>query len=222
MWIFTVKTESWVNAQKNWRVKIPSQQVEKMSLELILGPMFAGKSSAIIRIVNRHRSIQTPILLVSHISDNRYSEDHVVANHDMIQIPCKRWPTLLEHIQDDCYKEAKLIIIEESQFFGDLKKFVLHAVEEDMKHVVVVGLDGDADRRPFGQILDLIPYADTITKLKAFCSECRNGTEALFSYCKAREAKQAQVCVGGEEMYTPLCRKHYVEKMKAVGAYTNE
>lgn len=200
----------------------PIPASRKMSLELILGPMFAGKSSAIIRIVNRHRSIQTPILLVSHISDNRYSEDHVVANHDMVQIPCKRWPTLLEHLQDDSYKEAKLIIIEESQFFGDLKKFVLHAVEEDIKHVVVVGLDGDADRHPFGQILDLIPYADTITKLKAFCSECRNGTEALFSYCKAREAKQAQVCVGGEEMYTPLCRKHYVEKMKAVGAYTNE
>lgn len=184
--------------------------------------MFAGKSSAIIRIMNRHKSIHTPILLVSHISDNRYSEENVVVNHDSIQIPCKRWSSLMDHTNDPSYTSSKLVIIEESQFFGDLKRFVLHAVEEDQKEVVVVGLDGDADRKPFGQIIDLIPYADTITKLKAFCSQCSNGTEALFSYCKAREAKHGQVCVGGEEMYTPLCRKHYVEKMKAAGAYVIE
>ncbi len=190
-----------------------------MSLTLIMGPMFAGKSSAIIRIVNRHRCIRTPILLISHSSDNRYGADETVTNHDSLSIPCKKSSILQPFLDTEDYKRAKLIIIEESQFFPDLKNFVLHSVEEDCKEVFVVGLDGDADRKPFGQILDLVPYADKITKLKAFCSMCCDGTEALFSFCKARELKQGQVCVGGEEMYTPLCRKHYVERMKAADAY---
>jgi thymidine kinase len=190
-----------------------------MSLTLIMGPMFAGKSSAIIRIVNRHRCIRTPILLISHSSDNRYGADETVTNHDSLSIPCKKSSILQPFLDTEEYKNAKLIIIEESQFFPDLKNFVLHSVEEDCKEVFVVGLDGDADRKPFGQILDLVPYADKITKLKAFCSMCCDGTEALFSFCKARELKQGQVCVGGEEMYTPLCRKHYVERMKAADAY---
>jgi thymidine kinase len=181
--------------------------------------MFAGKSSAIIRIVNRHRCIRTPILLISHSSDNRYGADETVTNHDSLSIPCKKSSILHPFLDTEDYKRAKLIIIEESQFFPDLKNFVLHSVEEDCKEVFVVGLDGDADRKPFGQILDLVPYADKITKLKAFCSMCCDGTEALFSFCKARELKQGQVCVGGEEMYTPLCRKHYVERMKAADAY---
>ena len=72
-----------------------------------------------------------------------------------------------------------------------------------------IALDGDADRIPFGQIIYCVPLADTITKLKAFCRMCGDGKEALFTYCKNK--KKEQVCVGGAEMYMPLCRMHYMQ-----------
>jgi thymidine kinase len=37
-------------------------------------------------------------------------------------------------------------------------------VEVYGKHVVVVGLDGDAGRAPFGDVLKLIPLADSVEK----------------------------------------------------------
>ena len=181
------------------------------SLELIIGPMFAGKSSAIIRIVNRYRSIGYPILLVSHASDNRYSELPAVVNHDKVSVPCLHWSSLLDHIDDKEYRDAKIVIVEEAQFFPGLREFVVRAVDIDKKHVIVVGLDGDADRKAFGEILELVPLADRIEKVRAFCGDCSDGTEALFSYCKKAD-KSGQVCVGGADTYMPLCRFHYVER----------
>jgi thymidine kinase len=181
----------------------------KMSLELIIGPMFAGKSSAILRLVNRYKSIQWSHCLISHAIDTRYSDNESVVNHDKNSIQCKQWSTLLNHKDDPCIIDAKVVIIDEGQFFNDLIEFVLYLVEELGKNVIVVGLDGDADRKPFGKILELIPLCDTITKLKAFCAICCDGTDALFTSCKV--VKKDQVQVGGSDMYQPLCRKHYLD-----------
>jgi len=181
-----------------------------MSLEVLLGPMFAGKSSAILRIVNRHKSLGWEICSITHTSDTRYSQEELLMNHDLASIPCVKWSVLWDHICDPVFLKAKLVIIDEAQFFGDLKAFVEYAVDHCGKNVLVVGLDGDVDRRPFGQILDCIPLADTVTKLKAFCSICKDGTEAPFTHRKKEVGEQGQVFVGGAEAYMPLCRTHYL------------
>jgi thymidine kinase len=112
------------------------------------------------------------------------------------------------------YAESKLVVIEEGQFFPDLVDFVLSVVDRDKKHCVVVGLDGDAHRRPFGQMLALIPLADKVEKLTAMCKLCGDGTPALFSAAISAEAATAaakgNVCVGAEERYAPMCRRHYL------------
>jgi len=180
-----------------------------MSLELILGPMFAGKSSAILQIVNRHKSIGRSIVIISHSFDSRYSSDNYIVNHDGTKIPCYKMTDLIPFLENSDLVNSDLVIIEEGQFFLDLYKFVLELVDGRAKKVIVVGLDGDADRKPFGQILELVPLCDKITKLNAFCKLCADGTNALFTFCKNK--KNEQVCVGGEDMYMPLCRRHYLE-----------
>jgi len=179
-----------------------------MSLHIYMGPMFAGKSSTIIRTVNRYKSIGMDICLVSHTTDVRYNEQQFLCNHDLLQIPCLRFHELMEFVKDSDFIKSKIILIDESQFFPDLKEFVLLAVDAFQKKVILFGLDGDADRKPFGQLLDCVPYADEIVKLKAFCKVCNDGTEAIFTFCKKK--KTEQVCVGGEDLYMPLCRKHYL------------
>jgi thymidine kinase len=180
-----------------------------MSLQIYLGPMFAGKSSTIIRIVNRYKSINKDICLVSHTSDVRYTKTEHITNHDQLMSPCERWARLMDFVKDSEFMKNKTIIIDEAQFFPDLYEFILLAVDKFGKDIILFGLDGDADRKPFGQLLDCIPLADEIIKLKAFCKVCADGTDAIFTYCIAK--KSEQVCIGGSETYMPLCRKHYCE-----------
>jgi len=181
-----------------------------MSLEILLGPMFAGKSSAILRVVNRYKSLEWPICSITHASDTRYSQEELLMNHDLASIPCVKWNTLMDHITDPAFLHAKFVIVDEAQFFGDLRAFVEYAVDHCGKNMLVVGLDGDVDRKPFGQLLECIPLADSVTKLKAFCSECKDGTEAIFTYRKKEVGTKEQVFVGGAEAYMPLCRTHYL------------
>ena len=188
-----------------------------MSLELIVGPMFAGKSSAILSRVRRASTLGWKCYIVTNIIDTRYDASGVsIMTHDKEGISAVGAKELTPLTQDKDYKYSKLVIIEEAQFFPDLFDFVIHAVEKDKKDVVVVGLDGDSDRKPFGKILDLIPYCDKITKLTSLCKICRDGTPAIFSACVKGDKHGQQVCVGGEDMYEPMCRKHYLQNQDPI------
>jgi len=130
--------------------------------------------------------------------------------HDKDSYPAVAAKNLQELRLHSSYHQAECLIIEEAQFFPDLRDFVLFSVEVMKKQVVCVGLDGDANRKPFGQLLDLIPYADTVEKYKALCPVCHDGTKAVFTSRKVLDPTVQQISVGGSDQYEPLCRKHYL------------
>lgn len=181
-----------------------------MSLQLILGPMFAGKSSELLGTVRKYKAVGWPVLVLTHAIDNRYTENPAIVSHDADEHPAIATSNLAEifTLDNPLYLNAKLVIIEEAQFFKGLKQNVLMAVENHNKDVICVGLDGDAQRQPFGEILDLIPYCDSVVKRHAFCRRCAVPTPALFTYRVTQD--EGQVLVGGAEKYEPLCRKHYL------------
>lgn len=180
-----------------------------MHIEIVIGPMFAGKSSYILTAVRRNQCIGLNTLIIKPTIDKRYSEEQEVVTHNNERIPCVTVEKLVEEVDSKKIKKAHLIVIEEAQFFPDLLDFV-ELMEEFFpdKHMLIVGLDGDSNRKPFGQILNVIPLADKITKLTSVCSECKDGTPALFSFRKDHTSEQ--VHIGSTQEYIPLCRKHYI------------
>jgi thymidine kinase len=178
-----------------------------MSLELIIGPMYAGKSSYLLSLISKYEAIGWKILTLTSRLDTRYEKDaihsHNHGRHDAVAVSY-----LGEADAHPAYADSKLILIEESQFFEDLVAFVLHAVEAEGKHVVVVGLSGDFNRKPFGHTLELIPFCDRITKLTALCRLCGDGTPALFTHRTSKET--SVISVGAAGSYDALCRKHYL------------
>ena len=183
---------------------------------MIVGPMFAGKSSAIQSIVKRHKAMKWPICVITHSIDTRYSEESLLVNHDQQSIPAIRTESLVQQMGTPSYIESRLVVVEEAQFFKDLVPFVQIAVDTHGKHVVVVGLDGDSERLPFGRLLDLIPLADRITKLTAFCTDCSDGTAAIFTYAHSRSEEASNIYVGGAETYSALCRNHYLARKAGI------
>ena len=147
-----------------------------MSLKLILGCMYSGKTTEILRIVNSLKHIDEIPLIIKPVIDDRYSIDKI-STHNKQEYECISVNNLYE-VKDIT---NNYIIIEEAQFFKDLLLFVIDNVEIKGKNVIVVGLDGDSNRENFGDIHKLIPLCDDIVKLKAYCSICRNGVRAIFS-----------------------------------------
>lgn len=179
-----------------------------MSLEIVLGPMFAGKSSYILSSLRRYEAIGWPVLSITSTLDTRYETDAIHShNHDSHSAISTDLLTPL--LMTASFAEARLLVIEEAQFFKDLYPFVYQAVDVCGKDVLVVGLDGDSERRPFGRIAEIIPLCDKITKLTAMCKMCGNGTPAIFTHRHRKDADTSIIKVGEADTYEALCRRHY-------------
>lgn len=176
-------------------------------IHIYLGCMYAGKSSLAIRMIRRWTSIDQKVLAINHCKDDRYSKEGI-RSHDLDSTPSKRAERLCSLLTDPEFEAARVIVIEEAQFFEDLIKFACIAADEHNKIVLVYGLDGKGTREPFGQMCDLIPHADSVEKMQALCYFCKDGTTAPFTLC-LQPLPTTGVLIGGVGVYVAVCRHHY-------------
>ena len=181
-------------------------------LTVIIGSMFSGKSSEIIRRINRYKVLKKSIVAINHTLDDRYDGDNAkIITHDKVNTSCLKLSELLPFSNTEDYKNAEVIVIEEGQFFNDLFDFVVKSVDQENKKLIVAGLDGDYLRRPFGDMLKIIPYAEEVKKLEALCLKCNDGTPAHFT--KRVGLSNKRDLVGSNDHYIACCRKHYLESL---------
>lgn len=179
-----------------------------MHLEVVLGPMFSGKSSYIHTAIQRRNAIGTRSLVIKPTIDNRHPNANETVTHDGIRIPCRSVPRL-SNISCCDLDNIKFVVVEEAQFFPDLLHWIQHMEQccRD-KSFLVIGLSGDSERRPFGQMLDILPLADSIVHMNSLCMRCRNGTPASFT--RRRDRNREQIAIGGANEYETLCRHCYL------------
>jgi len=190
-------------------------------LELIIGPMYSGKTSKLLEIYKQCKLCDITVCVVNHSLDNRY-HDSMLSSHDKIMIPCMNIDNLSDlwfindelnsdKNQDSGYKlirNSDVILINEGQFFNNLYN-VVNDMLKNKKVVYICGLDGDFERKKFGEILDLIPLCDKVNKLTSLCSICKNGTPGIFSMRITNEKEQTVI---GSDNYLPVCRVCYEKK----------
>jgi thymidine kinase len=198
-----------------------SSNSESGYLEIILGPMFASKTTRLVEIYKQCKFCNISVAVINHSIDNRY-DDELLSTHDQVKIPCIKTDKLLDIYPNDICIDSDIssiprindklkiatssvILINEGQFFSDLEEFVKNLLSNNKK-IYVCGLDGDFERKKFGQILDLIPLCDKVTKLTSLCSICKNGTPGIFSKRITNEKEQTVV---GSDNYIPVCRSCY-------------
>jgi thymidine kinase len=191
-------------------------------LELIIGPMYSGKTSKLLEIYKQCKFCDISVCVINHSLDKRY-HDSMLSSHDKVMVPCLN----IENLHDlwfnngeidltvfgdntnyNLIRNSDVILINEGQFFNNLYN-VVNDMLKNNKVVYVCGLDGDFERKKFGEILDLIPLCDKVTKLTSLCSLCKNGRHGIFSMRISNEKEQTVI---GSENYLPVCRNCYDTK----------
>ncbi|KAF4359342.1 hypothetical protein CsatB_020155 [Cannabis sativa] len=187
---------------------LKNDHVVSGEVHVIMGPMFAGKTTSLLRRVKSESNNGRTVAMIKSSKDTRYAVDSVVT-HDGVKFPCWVLPDLSSFRQnfgEDAYQKLDVIGIDEAQFFDDLYDFCSQVADHDGKTIILAGLDGDYLRRSFGSVLDVIPLADTVTKLTARCEMC--GKRAFFTLRKTGDTQTE--LIGGANLYMPVCRLHYV------------
>lgn len=149
--------------------------------------MFSGKTTALMRDVSIHPGIVIDYDICREVNQ--------LTNHNQESIPC----ITTTRLYDINVHDHSFVYINEAQFFPDLVEFVTEMIRLN-KIVYVYGLDGDFRQQKFGNILDLIPFSDTYTKLYARCNQC--GNVASFSKRLTENDEQFRP----NDTYVPVCR----------------
>ena len=179
-------------------------------LQVVCGPMFAGKSEELLRRVRRAQLAGLAVEVVNHALDERHGAGQV-ASHSGLSVPSRSVPDVPSLVELVDGQQLDLLAIDEAQFFGaDLVPVVGDLVLRGTT-VVVAGLCVTFDGRPFEPLPSLMALAEDVTKLTAVCTVC--GEDAAFHQrVRAGDVGDARVPtaehVGGIESYQARCRRH--------------
>ena len=188
-------------------------------LEVIVGNMFGGKSTELIRRVNRHK-ITKEYQLFKHNIDTRYEN---IASHDGMQLPATYVGSVPE-LEEKTNPKAEVIGIDEVQFFESAVIDLCRRYVSQGRIVIVAGLLKDFRNQYFPfqdkvkNMSDLLLVADALDFYTAICTSEDSGQTC------GREASRIQrisdggiasatsntVQVGGAKDYAPKCWEHYV------------
>ena len=177
------------------------------ALETIVGSMFAGKTSELLKRILWAEHQGKKILVIKPRIDNRYTEKAISTHNDLSHTcyPMKSWTELKNNFSLS-KKNYDTIFLDEVQFMNTNE--TIKSVEEFLNHgmdVICAGLDQDSRGKPWETSSMLLGLADKITKIYGFCNIC--GLEATKTFRKIEGGERTQV--GAAEIYEPRCLKHW-------------
>ncbi len=174
-------------------------------IEMICGPMFAGKTEELIRLATRLDYAKKSYFVFKPSLDNRYSESEIVShsNYKKNSINITNSVEIYDYIKDDTHA----IIVDEVQFFDKDIIAVCEKLADKGIRVIVGGLDCDYKGNPFEISSSLLARAEKVTKLTSICSVC--GADATKS--KRLSLSDDLIVLGAGKEYEPRCRRCHNE-----------
>ena len=177
------------------------------NLETIVGAMFAGKTSELLKRILWAKHQNKKIIVIKPSIDDRYSNEKIITHNDLSHecYAMNDWATTLEKFIFE-KSEVDMVFLDEIQFMDT--KDTLSNVEIILNKgidVVCAGLDQDSRGRPWETSSMLLGLSDKIVKIYGFCNVC--GLEATKTFRKISGGERTQV--GAANIYEPRCLKHW-------------
>jgi thymidine kinase len=175
-------------------------------IEVVCGPMFAGKSEELIRRIKRLEYAKKKTLVFKPAIDTRYSAEEVVSHSNLKakSIAIKESKEILDYVDSSTFA----IAVDEVQFLD--KEIISIAQKLALRgiRVILAGLDTDFRGEPFPITASLLTIAEDVLKLTAICVVCGAPATKTQRIINGKPALYADpiIKVGASEAYEPRCR----------------
>ncbi|MCJ7689864.1 MAG: thymidine kinase [Clostridiaceae bacterium] len=185
-------------------------------VEVIVGPMYSGKSEELIRRIRRTKIAKQKVQVFKPKIDKRYSKEDVVSHSGgkVEAVPVKDSSEILNLIDVD----TQVVAIDEVQFFDLGINDIITTLADSNKRVICAGLDMDFRGVPFGPIPALLAIAEFVYKIQAICVVCGNPATRTQRLINGKPAKYEDpiVLIGATESYEARCRKCHIVPREGV------
>ncbi len=182
-------------------------------LIVITGPMFSGKTSRLIELLEREMLAGRNTMLFKPEIDKRY-DNNSVTTHKGIKLPA-----IVVNMDNngvnkiyESSKNADAIGIDEAQFWNhnSILPDIADKIAGENKMVYIAALNKNHFGIPFKTSMEIMARADQIYSLTAVCAKC--GEDATFTQriINGKETFGEAIKIGGKESYEPRCRNCFV------------
>ncbi|CEH32674.1 thymidine kinase [Romboutsia lituseburensis] len=179
-------------------------------IEVVIGPMYSGKSEELIRRIKRAEIAKQNIVVFKPRIDDRYSKEDVVSHSgDSVgAIPINKANEIYNYIDE----KTQVVGIDEVQFFDEeIINIAINLADKGIR-VIAAGLDMDFKGEPFGPTPKLLAVAEFVDKIQAICSVCGQPATRSQRLINGEPARYDDpiIQVGAVESYEARCRKCHV------------
>ena len=182
--------------------------------------MNAGKSTILLQASHNYRERGMNTMLLTAKLDDRVGEGRIGS-----RIGLESAATVFDASSDmtslvaASHADGKLacVMVDEAQFLTDAQVWQLAAIADDMGiPVMCYGLRTDFQGNLFPGSARLLAVADVLREIRTICHCGRKATMVVRQDGNGQVIREgAQIEIGGNERYVSLCRRHWVEAMKA-------
>jgi thymidine kinase len=186
------------------------------------GTMNSGKSFEIIKVAHNYEEQGKPVIIFSPSIDTRGGSKQVGSRVGMSRpaTPVNEDSDLFEIVKkeqpDRSTKKIYCVLIDEAQFLTKNQVLQLARIVDELNiPVMAFGLKNDFQNHLFEGSYNLLIQADKIEEIKTICWHCdRKATMVVRLRDGVPVNEGAQIQIGGNEDYKPVCRRCYNEAFK--------
>lgn len=194
-----------MSIEKGGRIIVYLKQREGW-IEVITGPMFAGKTEELIRRVRRLEYAKQNIIVFKPKIDTRHEGDEVVShNNNRTKSITISWAKdIMKYVSE----ETDVIAIDEIQFLDEEAVEICEYLADHGFRVIVSGLDRNFRGEPFSFMPKLLSLAEEVTKLTAICVKCHTPATRTQRILDGNPAHfdDPIILVGAQDHYEARCR----------------
>ncbi|HEL1612199.1 TPA: thymidine kinase [Streptococcus suis] len=176
------------------------------------GTMNSGKTIEILKVAHNYEEQGKPVVIMTSALDTRDAFGVVSS-----RIGMRREAVAIDDEMDIFGYIQKMeprpycVLIDEAQFLRRHHVYDLARVVDELDvPVMAFGLKNDFRNELFEGSKHLLLLADKLDEIKTICQYCsKKATMVLRTQDGKPTYEGAQIQIGGNETYIPVCRKHY-------------
>ena len=176
-----------------------------MSITLITGPMFSGKTTELTRQIDIETIIGNNCVIIKHVNDTRYCDDNKIITHfgkvyDKCDIILR--DNLNDEFCNELIEKYQVVGIDEGFMFNNISHYCNLLADNGLK-VIIASINSSYIQKKFEEISNLMATCEYLIKLYSVCNFCKK--KAHFTVREIEDDRE--IIVGGNDIYKAVCRK---------------
>lgn len=176
-------------------------------VHVICGPMYSGKTEALLKLVRRAEIAGKNVGLFKPELDTR---TNTVTSRNGLSHPSISVAGINAIYNNVLKNNFDVVAFDEAQFFDKVLSSAVRTIANTGVEVIISGLDRDFLGRAFGPMGELLVEADSVDKLTAVCFVCKGEATLTQRLINGQPAKYDDplILVGGmgDDTYEARCR----------------